>query len=506
MPFENAVRESVAWMRARNGAIPEEALDGAAFEVGGGGDAPAQAVNLDFEGGRIWAASLDYPDGEVVGRTWVTEITVGEQEGSVHFGTRLVNVTKRADPPFMPTLPALTRQLINRLSAHADSLELTESSFRIDTPDEVDDLIALLDDPKRRLPVLVIADGSAGTQFASPDAVAKRVAGACHVVSLSTTGSRELIQRIGKPLSVFDGAARFYRPLFRSDRSDPFEHPRWIARQGTSPAGRRDMLVARVLSAAVNTGHQEDYPRFNVVRQAAAAQLIDTKRLTGTSEDLKQLFEEENTRLSRELKNLKSEFDQWLDDADETTRAAEREMEALRSELSRARAQNDILRASLVSGIPVGREKLAAAEQFGEWIRSNLSTNIWISPKAVREFEKSCTFKNIEIIGETLFMLDDLYISMRRSPSDEAFSRFRIRLSELGLEDKPCFKNKNDIKNFPEYRVSYQANLYWCDQHIKYGGGTDPRNMFRIYYHWNEIENILLIGHLPGHLDNHLTN
>ena len=83
------------------------------------------------------------------------------------------------------------------------------------------------------------------------------------------------------------------------------------------------------------------------------------------------------------------------------------------------------------------------------------------------------------------------------------------RFTKSGQEplfDQPCFSDKGSIKAFPEYAVTYCGDKYWCDQHIKFGGGTDPRKFFRIYYYWDKDEQILLIGHLPTHLDNNLTN
>ncbi|WP_304282187.1 hypothetical protein [Caulobacter segnis] len=504
-PFEKAIEEAVTWMRERNPVIPEEALLGGPFDVGGGGDAPAQAVDLQFQGGRIWAASLDVPDQAIVGRTWVTEITVGEANGRVHFGSRLINVTKRSDPPFMPTLPALNRRIVKKLSAHADSLKLTEVSLRVQTPSEVDELIALLDDPKRQLPVVVISDAGKSSQFAPPDAVANRLAGACHVFSISEEGGWELTKRFGKALSVFGGAARIYWPRFQSDISDPFDHPLWLTREGATLEARRDALVARVLSSAVH-GRQQDYPRFNAVREVAAEQAIERMRLTGTSVELNKLFEEENARLTRELSALRSEFDQWLEDADETERRAEREVSELKWELGRARAQNESLRAALSSGIELKRDILSSADHFDEWSKANLSTNVWIAPKAIREFHKNCQFENLDLISSVLFLLDDVYVPMRVSGDSNLFSTYRSKLADLGCSDQPCFSNRGDIKRYPEYSVMYHSVRFWCEDHIKFGGGTDPRRMFRIYYSWNEVDGVLIIGSLPNHLDNKLTN
>jgi hypothetical protein len=494
-------------MRNRNRAIPVSALDGAPFEVGGGGDSPAQAVNLEFENGRIWAASLDDPDKNVVGRTWVTEVTVGEQAGRVLFGARLVNVTRRADATFVPSLPGIARQIVGRLPSKADRAPLAETPWRVVTSDDVDDLIALLDDPARKLPLVAIADGVNRERFADPEAVARRLAGASHVVSLDSEATWELTRRIGKALSVFDGAARFYRIGFQSDQSDPFEHPLWMTRDGTSPEGRADLVVARVLAASVNTGRKDDYPRFNTIRQAVAAKAIEARRSTASDTDLSHLFEEENQRLAEEVKSLRHEFDQWLEDTDASRVETEGELGELKSELARARAQNDVLRAALdTGGTGATREPLNDLGEFEQWARKNLSTNVWIAPKAIKEMEKNGIFEDAALLGEALYMLDEHYVPMRRDPSPERRSAYEGRLQELSCLDQPCFGEKNTIKGFPAYGVTYQGERCWCDSHIKFGGGTDPRRFFRIYYHWHEGDQAIIVGHLPTHLDNKLTN
>ncbi|WP_146217951.1 MULTISPECIES: hypothetical protein [unclassified Caulobacter] len=505
-PFEAAVREAVAWMRKRNLSIPQVALEGQSFEVGGGGVSPAQAVNLTFEGGRVWAASLDDPDKQVVGRTWVTEITVGEREGRVLFGTRLINVTGRGDDPFVPSLPGVSRQIVGRLPSRADEMDLSERAWRVVTPDQVDDLIALLDDGGRTLPVLVISDAISRPPFVLPDVVAGRLAGAAHVVSLHNQAAQELISRWGKQLSVYDGAARLYRPGFWSDKSDPFEHPLWMSWYGGNPNSRADFLVARVLSSVVASS-RNDYARFDVVRQAAAANAISKIRNTASDTDLSHLFEEENQKLTDELRAVRAEFKQWMDDFDLNERNVEREIGEIKSELARARAQNDSLRLAIASGLPVKtRDNLESIPDIGVWSRDNLTTNIWIAPKAIKEAEKRGVFEDPKLIGDALIMLDELYVPMRRDPGEDRRATYEAKLAELNCQDQPCFSNPGSIKSFPEYSVVYQGQKFWCEHHIKYGGGADHRRFFRIYYHWHEGEQILLIGHLPTHLDNKLTN
>lgn len=87
--FAGAIREIVAWMRDRSSSIPDAAFEGSSFRVAGGGAHPAEAVRIDTGKNKLWAAVLDFPDPTVAPRTWVTELSVGQQDAKVAFGLRL---------------------------------------------------------------------------------------------------------------------------------------------------------------------------------------------------------------------------------------------------------------------------------------------------------------------------------------------------------------------------------------------------------------------------------
>ena len=501
--FGSAVREAAKWMRNRNASIPPEALLGIPFEIGGGGDHPAQAVTLSFEDGRVWAGSLDFADTNTLGRTWVTELTVAEQAGQTHFGARLINVTRGEDAPFLPTVPGIVRQIIKQVRAVADDIELNEDAVRVDHPDTVDELIALLDDPSRSLPVVVVADGQDWKPVANAALLAQKLAGVAHVYSLSQAGATEFRNRFGRLLSVYGGGARVYKTGFSSELSNPFDHKLWPAAR--IHIDRTSDIISAVLTISVSKVATRDYPRFTAIRQASA-RAVATERLLAGYSDLRELFEEENERLEVELRALRGEFDQWLAEVDLERAGLERALAETKADAARYRSQAEGLRAALASGVAPSKQPLADFEGFEEWAAQNLAESMWISPKAFKAMEKNGQFENPKLIGDVLLMMDELYVPMRKEPSDERRSTFVARLMELGCSERPCFSNQNEIKGHPQYSVVYQGEKIWCDIHIKYGGGTDPRRMFRVYYTWHEPSQTLIIGHMPTHLDNNLTN
>lgn len=502
--FERAVGHSVAWLRRINPAVPADAKSGEAFEIGGGGEHPARSALVEFDGGRMWSAIVDNPDSSVLGRTWVTEIMVGESAAGVHFGTRLLNVTRGEDEPFVGSIPGIVRQVVADLPCGADGIGLDERPTTVDTADALDALVRLLENPARRLPVVVVAQAGNHPQYAPPGMLARRLAGAAHVFEIDEQQGWGLTAIVGRQLSTFDGAARIYAPGFTAD-ADPYEHPLWITWPNRTAAATGAAVIDRVLAMGLSRG-TAGHPRFEAVRQAAAAHRLDLARPDATDVEMMRLYEEENSRLVTQLDELRTEQNQWLEDAERERAAAARIEAELRADVARHRMQNDALRTALKSGTLVApREPLADLASFGEWAERNLSPGLWFAPKALKVAERG-QYREPTEIGEALYMLDELFVPMKREPGAGRRETFDARMVELGIEDTPCFTQRNDIQRFPAYAVTYRGARHWCDWHLKCGGGTDPRQMFRIYYCWHEEDQVVLIGHLPSHLPNNQSN
>jgi hypothetical protein len=55
------------------------------------------------------------------------------------------------------------------------------------------------------------------------------------------------------------------------------------------------------------------------------------------------------------------------------------------------------------------------------------------------------------------------------------------------------------------YNVLYGGRQRQLDQHLRKGGGRDPRYVMRVYFFWDDDQQMAVVGWLPGHLDNTLT-
>lgn len=503
--FGRAVATAAAWMRERNPLIEAGAETGGPFDVGGGGESPARAIVQDLEGTRIWAATLDDPDSQHVGRTWVTEIVVACRNEEVHVGARLFNVTRGNDEFFQPSLPGLVRRIVEETPCVADGRLLSSEAGRVDATEKVEDLIGLIERPGRLLPVVVMSEGRSGREGQQADQLARRLAGAAHVFFVRDEMTWPLRRLLGRQLSVFGGGVRVYVGGFRADDADPFDHPLWLPRTGAHSKPHVDGVQRWVLDAGSRRG--ENYPRFAAVREMAVAHDLGVRRRSGATEEMLPLYVEENARLERELSEMRAEYHEWLRGADEADAATSRRIQELQADVARLRGRYEQMRLAFAEGAAAApRERLEDLTDFEGWVERNVGPTVWFAPKAIRAVEKNYQFADPGLIGDAIYMIEDLFVPMKREPGAARRDAYARRLAELGLEDTPCFVNRADIKRFPEYSVTYRSERRWCDRHLKHGGGADPRSMFRIYFCWDEDEQVVIVGHLPTHLANNMTN
>ncbi|MBF0325725.1 MAG: hypothetical protein HQL42_11740 [Alphaproteobacteria bacterium] len=508
--FDKTVRQVVKWMKNRSANIPAGAFDGLPFEVGGGGDHPAEAVRFDEDGGRLWAAILDDSDKEVARRTWVTEITVGERNGRTAFGARLINISRGEDVPFTPSRPGVVHGVISDLEAVADGVPLLDKVVAIENEDDFEQFWELLTNPNRTLPVIVTAIAPGIEPVVDLNILPKLVSGLAHMVTLTQEMSWELTRRVGRKISVYDGATRIYQPGFDPDDADPFQHGLWLSRptdDGEARGRRLAQIITWTLTNSVRSKRIPEFPRYAEFRRWSDERRSKAAKSLGQSDpELISLYE-------AEIKQLNEVMDAKMAEYDDLLSAAEADLSRVERQEKEARDANRLLRQRLEALENAMRESdrdfpdapLTKYEDIDAWAEKQLVGSIWISSKALRTASKA-QFSDIDLFGKTLLMLRDFYVPMRRIPSPAHRKAYEGELAKLGLEDSGCFSNPNDIHNFPAYRVTYGESTFWCGNHIKFGNGYDPRAMFRIYYYWHAEDGMLLIGHMPTHLDNMRTN
>jgi hypothetical protein len=513
--YEIAIKESVVWMRNRVPEIPVTALAGDPFYAGYGSNFHAESLTYKDDDVTIWTALLeDKREFGPAQRSWITELTVGIKSDQAAFSARLFCTTNEL-VEVSRSRPGCVQQVIETVRSEMDGWVLSAEPHYISADDSVSSFIELICDSRREMPVIAISEKDNGLVDVDTYNLARRTSGLCHLCVISSAASDEIGQRIGKHNSVFNGSVRTYYPGFE-ESGNPYAHPILINRGHKFTDEQIEIITNSILgNSARQRLSMNSLPRYGEIRTYIARQAVVGKHrqvsvATIEQIEVEKLYQNEIDALSKKINEDRAENDALLTGASreiDALKATNAELESKISYLNQyIRIADKRLKENAISSID---EPLKVFSDFDDWQQRHLSGKIWVAGKAIREVEKHRAFADPELFGKALLLIRDFFVESKLNPGPIAFKALQEACKSFGsggIEDDACFVNRQDIKRYPEYKVTYKGVEYWCEDHFKYGGGTDPRKMFRIYYHWHSGDQILLIGHMPTHLDNNMTN
>lgn len=513
--FQETVRNILQWMNNRAGQkLPAEAWGMKSFEMTDVGAQRTAAVVLKDP--LYWAARLDDADKNVARRTWITEIgVVLDSKLDVIFGTRLICVARGENPPFQPTVPGFVKSILTGGKCELDGKVANGQPSLVESEDDVDWLVRLLEQSDRIGDVIVLAqqedDGTPPQTIADANMLAQNLQGIAHVVVISSEGSFALTNRVGKELSVYRQAIRTYRPGFRAWLDDPGRHPiampsRILEWPNGGIAGFESDIVARTITNTVYVPGREDrLPPFTTVRQIAAKREREAARQGGASDaELLKLFEQENLRLTAEIQEEKESSSLLLQVAEQEREVAtERANDAIAQAMlarERIRRLEEQLRAATgkTAEVPIPSD-LAG---FEDWCKEHLAGSVVMSNRAYQGAKKS-EFHDPTIIYRALLILRDRYVPMRIYGGADYQAAYQKALSELHIEESLTgdgTRFEGDV-----YTVQYQGGRKVLDRHLKSGASRDQRYCFRLYFFWDEESQVVVVGWLPSHLENRMS-
>lgn len=510
--FDRAIRESVAWLSRRaHASIPDSAFRGEPFSTGSrAGANPAETVKVQYLGAQYWALRLAFPDEGVPQRDWVSEVVICRSNNVVDTEIRLTNVTKGEDAPYTPTVPGLASQFLSRFSAELDRRHISERPWSVG-PYDSPELLDLLTDAKRESPIVAISSNASDPTEDLSGSISKRLAASAHIVVLNSDTSWVLTNKFGKLNSVFHGGIRIYWPGFGMAGDSPYRHRLWLGGSWLSLEELLDDLANEVLPKSVGADTRRlILPRFEQLRAEAAATVITPAASTGAgliAEMRSRILglEQENAKLRSGADEDRAALDQLLLEAVERQTTVEVERDAAYREAVGLRYRIRTLESAttLSSGKSIEDKPLKDMADIEQWAAQHLGGRIVLLPRAIRETE-SYPFEDPKRFGEALLLIRDFYVPMRRGEVER--ENYQEALQQAQLHESLCFDDRSSIKGFPEYRINYKGRPHWMERHFKYRTGYDPTSMFRIYYIWDEEEQVIVVGHMPSHLDNKKTN
>lgn len=491
---DTARRAVLRWAKRRAGGhLPQEAGDLEDFELTRGGR-NSTAVRLRPEGVDLWALRAEDPDKDVAGRVWATEVVVGGKiEDRPFFCLRLITSTNETDFRIEPHVPGPVLQLVDAPGLVIGGRELLSIPRLIETKRSAEDLCDHLEDPARRLPIIVvtISEGVSSGTMIDDTVLAKATAGLARVVRLSSELTWILTSRFGRYRSVFGGAVRIYVPGF-SSVDDPYRHRLFLAEHLVS---EEDSVVCvawlRKAVADYSVAHTRlgrDVLDFSAVRTESRRFRASSMRDTAASDtDLLETANALIESLEQQVEEKNKEIDIYVEEVEVAEARAEASENQNRVLLYQVRQLKDALDGG--GDAPTAEPPLPQAwPEFLDWIDQTYPDRVVLTP-AARRMVRSPEFEDVTCVAQSIVWLATKY------------RECRVEGRGGTLRDAPVI---DGVRNAPCGGDTYDT--YWngrkceVDWHIKSGGSTrDPKRCLRIYYFWEPDTERAVIDHLPSH-------
>lgn len=238
--------------------------------------------------GLVIRINWTFPDDRDQSLRWRNEVRIGELiDLCVVEHLIWIDSAEFRIAPAAITLgsPAVVRRICTDQIVRVGDMRVRATPYRFRT-EGVADLVSLLANPLRRLPVVFLAPytNDDANQLVVED-LAKKLAGVAVVAeALEAATTWELTDQIGRSLSCFDGAARIYWPGFTTE-DDPRRHPLFFADR-IETAGRQVVAgnIERLIFSIASFRFVTD-PRLNAIvrtaEQAQRAQRVEEQKAEG---------------------------------------------------------------------------------------------------------------------------------------------------------------------------------------------------------------------------------
>lgn len=460
---------------------------------------------LKAPGLDMWACKLTEPDASVGGRSWSVEFLIGKHEKGVNFDSRLGCFSRRLDFDFEPAVPRIYRDLAESGLLYGDDVRLTRAPIDIQTDDEVEWLIALINNKRRWRNIIALSASDFGVCAINPRTLSERTAAVAHVIRIFPAAAYHLSNAIGKFHSVFDQGIRIYRPTSQIDLDNPSTHTLFTKHQLERLELRRltDSIIFDAFKASVERNVlRQSVPTFVQVRSANAAFRLREVQESGSTLT-EQLTAALDARSAAEAQATEALALAVQEESARIVAEDERNQERARSIAMYARLQsleNQLKAASIqetTSGIP------QSYEEVPHWVEANFPGRMRLHSRALRGL-KEAKYEDVGLVCELLKLLATSYVDSKRG-TENAWQEFESGLQSKNVDLSKSISDSRAGEQGEEYYVKNKNKSQFLDWHLKKGSSRNAERNLRIYFFWDDEDAEVVVGYLPGHLDNRLT-
>lgn len=325
----------------------------------------------------------------------------------------------------------------------------------------------------------------------------------------SYISNRDLTNCIGRQWSAFDGTVRTYYPRLSFENSDCYQHPlltrQSIYLRSVSPSDDPDLCMHEIEGYVQNyvlAQHIQwdeigiDFYLItyqNALREQRASSSQSRKDLIASYEDqLEQLQKQSDENLSladsyaNDYEKLSEEYDQQR----QLIAQLKVQVASLRYQLEEATGE------PTDQNVPIDGNYI----DIGDWIATYYPDKLKLLSRAARSLKTAC-YENTSLVFECLKLLATRYYDYRMGTiSYEQFTA-ACKAVDPGLEERGAITDVAAGMQGDEYFVQYQGKRRKLERHLAKGNSKDRRYCLRIYFFWDDQNEIIVIGDLPHHLD-----
>ncbi len=475
--------EVLGWLADVHGAtLPPQAWDGTAFSTSLGKGGRVSVTHSASP--AIWLARIT----DIPGKAGISlDIAVAQMEQlprhtpTIRFALEVSQVSESSFTT-VSEIPDIVARIATRLGLQRDGRVLGAQAEKLRSNDDVKALLALLENPARRLPVIVVSeDGITHAMMTDPDRLAALLQGVAHVVAIPQELSRDLTDLAGKEWSVFRGAIRFYRT--RLDRfSDSYRRHPLLMPQTYQETGGEAVLLAAILrltaaSSVAERPRPGDMTSFSELYAHIAGNSLSDRLKQADSDDARiDLLQTEVDRLSTQIESalaIAAGTAARLASVQDQKTAITQEEETLRNRL---RAIEATLRKNDRYGMSDSASSTwltppDTTQPLAVWLDQHYAGRVYLTAQA-RAALQACDEHAPGVLRPCLEAMATTLVDDLRD--DRQIQAFQTRLKALGVEDVLLKASQNNLIERGDAPMLLTHALRLADGALELHWGWDP--------------------------------
>lgn len=450
----------------------------------------------------VWAARYSEPDTSVAGRDWIVECVSIEANGDSYFSNRLLCYSAVHDFSFIPSTPGPLKEICQNMTLHWGDVALLPEVSEVGVDCEISDILREVETDSRWWNTIVVS-GSQDERYGIDAArLHRHVKGCANVYFLPVDLIGEFQRAFGAENKVFGGGARTFTPGFSSlDReitANPVIRAPYRGSHWQHDRAIHILATSAFRSSTDRLNLREIVPSFASIRQAASK--FRSKNRTNKYDKTEEL-----ALLKDEVLAAGTEVEEALQlasQAEEQVVEANEKFEAEKALVFSLRSRVEMLERALnEQGRDFSKVPPDNYEALADWAEENYAGKLRFTPRA-RKLLKKAEYHQISDVIKALEILAGAY---RDTKLGGDYRTFEGECAAAGFEESKSISKSSAGKQGEEYFVQYAGGKHFLDRHLKKGNSKDPRYCMRVYYFFDDENEIVVVGALPNHLDTQQT-